>query len=64
MVERKLRDIAEMPPPSVAELAYLQRKISAAGEMKTAIKRFVNKHPEIDTSGLKSAMEAYLNVHD
>jgi hypothetical protein len=64
VADRKLRDIAEMPAPSVAELAYLQRKISAAGEMKTAIKRFVNKHPEIETSALRDAMEAYLNVHD
>jgi len=35
---RELRDISEMEDP---DMAAIQRKISAGGEMKTAIKRFL-----------------------
>lgn len=66
----KLRDISEMT--CQCNCAYLQKKISLAGEMKTSIKRFLDWwefKTEDDTtkegvkrvSSLKKAMEDYLN---
>lgn len=73
---RELRDIIEnYSVPSEEELRYLQRKIANAGEMKTAIKRFLDVWPLAESDAkadrdavkkrvreLKKAMEAYLNT--
>jgi len=63
--EFKLRDISEFGELKSTDLKYLQAKISAAGEMKTAIKRYLDAHPEnkcSHTKKLKKTMEDYLNV--
>lgn len=71
--EFKLRDISEYN--GELEIDFLQRKISAAGEMKTAIKKYLDTMDdmfcghcncgddiEAKTARLRKAMEAYLNV--
>lgn len=67
---RELRDINEFGGFSPSEARHFQLKISAAGEMKIAIKSFLNscdrcrrgeKHNALHTR-LRIAMEDYLNV--
>lgn len=67
---RELRDI-NSNHEGEPDLAFLQRKIAAAGEMKTAIKRFLDLCDEGGscpvcttprTRPLRKAMEDYLNV--
>ena len=42
MKQRELRDITSMPPLTPEEMARVQRKISLAGDMRLAIKRFLD----------------------
>ena len=64
-----LRDITQYT--GTPDVAYLQLKISAAGEMKSAIKRLLDGWAELcpcappddpRAEALKSAMEEFLNV--
>jgi len=69
---RELRDISEMEEP---DMAAIQRKISAGGEMKTSIKRFMDDWDKWETDNsmspttirrrvreMRKAMEAWCNV--
>lgn len=66
---RKLRDISEYN--GELDVAYLQRKIACAGEMQTAIKRFLDLELDLRMDNvvlyqkrkneLRKAMENYLN---
>jgi hypothetical protein len=47
---------------SEGEALYMRWKFSAAAEMKTAIKRFADAHPDIDCSKLTKRAEDWLNV--
>ena len=69
---RRLRDVEEYNRDLISEeeLAFMQRKISAAGEMKSAIKKVLD-YLENNSTGeitgehynnLQKAMEGYLNV--
>lgn len=66
---RKLRDISDHPSELV-DMQFLQRKISAAGEMKSAIKHFIDPYDTENTTTdfeplvakMRKAMEGYLNV--
>lgn len=65
------RDIGEYGCPNAIDAAYIQRKLQLAGEMKTAIKRFLDHH-ELDGNhdyrrrarALRHAMEDYLNCEE
>jgi hypothetical protein len=70
-VNRKLRDISQFGNLYPTDVAYLQRKILAAGEMKSAIKHFLDRVEtdsgtslmyELNIAELKIRMEEYLNV--
>lgn len=69
----KLRDIGDFGPIEAEMLLYLQAKVSAAGEMKSAIKRLADEREDlpdgqrctVSAKRLRDALEAmeqYLNV--
>jgi hypothetical protein len=70
---RRLRDIRNFGPCDLNLLQYLQLKVSAAGEMKSAIKRLADEREDlpggqrciVSTKCLREAlgaMEHYLNL--
>ncbi len=65
LAEHELRDIDKYGELSSSDLRYLQAKISAAGEMKTAIKRYLDAHAPRrceHVERLEQTMVDYLNV--